>query len=308
MTVLLIGGTGLLGGAIAAELVRQNYPVRALVRTGKGAARLRGLGIELEVGDVRDARALRRAFRDQPTVMTTAQGNPLSRSNPMRQIDGSANQHMIVAARKAGVPRFVFVSALKADQGAATVPQLAYKFAAENVLQASGIPFTILRPSSFQETFDDGFAPFKRIIELAGVGLTMGSGRGRHSFVAVRDGARAAVLSLAHPEALGQIVPVGGPDDLSYREAYRQIAKITGRRVVVLPAPRIALKLGGLLATPVLPELGDFFAFFEFFDRHGYTCATPEWLVRALGRRRSFDEAVRDFYGVNQPGVGLSAA
>lgn len=299
MTVLLIGGTGLLGGEIAAELVRQGYPVRALVRSGKSAVRLRALGAELEAGDLRDTRALRRAFRDQPTVITTAQGNPLSRANPMRKIDGSANQQMIVAARKAGVPRFVFVSALKADQGAASVPQLAYKFAAENVLQASGIPYTILRPSSFQETFDNGFAPFKRIIEATRIGLTMGSGRGKHSFVAVRDVARAAVVSLAQPEALGQIVPIGGPDDLSYRDAYRRIARLTGRRVWVLPAPRLALKLGGLLALPALPELGDFFAFFEFFDRYGYTCVTPDWLVRALGRRRTFDEAVRDFYGAH---------
>lgn len=296
MQVLLIGGTGLLGGAIATELVARGHSVRALVRTGKHIGHLRTLGVALEAGDMRDARALRRALRNAPAVITTAQGNPLSRATPMRQIDGAATQQLVDLSRQAGVPRFVLVSALKADVGAAYVPQLAYKFAAEQVLQASGVPYTMLRPSSFQETFDDGFAPFKRIIERFGIGMTMGSGRGQHSFVAIHDVARAAVLALDHPAALNQIVPIGGPDDLSYRDAYRRIAAITGRRITIVPVPRPALTLGGVLGKPVLPELGDFFAFFRFFDRFGYTCTTPDWLVAALGSRRSFDAAVREMY------------
>lgn len=297
MTVMLIGGTGLLGGAIAEELAARGVPLRALVRSGKHAARLRALGAELVAGDMRDKRALQRALRDVRAVITTAQGNPLSRKLPMRLIDGEGNQRLIDVAREARIGHFVFVSALKADQGAAHVPQLAYKFAAEQVLQASGMQYTIVRPSSFQETFAGEFAPFKRLIDTAGIGLTLGSGRGQHSFVAVRDVARAVAFALELPEARNQIVPIGGPEDLSYRDAYRRIAQITGRRIRIVPIPRPALGLGGVLAWPMLPELGGFFDFFSFFDRAGYTCITPAWLAAALGPLRSFDAAVRAFYG-----------
>lgn len=296
MTVVLIGGTGMLGGAIAEELVARGEHVRALVRSGKRAARLRALGIDLEVGDMLDQRALRRALRDARAIITTAQGDPLRRKQPMRRIDGQGNQQLIGIAREMHVPQFVFVSALKADEGAAKVPQLAYKYAAEQVLQASGVGYTIIRPSSFQETFGDGFAPFKRMIETTGIGMTLGSGRGKHSFVAIRDVARATVLALHAPEAHNQIVPVGGPEDLSYREAFQRIAQITGRRIPVLPLPRPLIGLGGLLAKPILPELNGFFSFFAFFDKAGYTCTTPDWLVRALGHRRTFDEAIRSIY------------
>src|SRR5215212_4573586 len=237
MTVLLIGGTGMLGGAIAEELVARGERVRALVRSGKRVARLRGLGVELEVGDMLDLRALRRALRDAHAVVTTAQGNPLSRAQPMRRVDGQGNQQLIALACELHVPQFVFVSALKADAGAATVPQLAYKLAAECALRTSGMSYTIIRPSSFQETFGDGFAPFKRIIERAGIGMTMGSGRGWHSFVAISDVARAAVLALDHPAAREAIVPVGGPEDLSYRDAYARIAQVTGRRFITIAIP-----------------------------------------------------------------------
>jgi NADH dehydrogenase len=311
MTVLLIGGTGLLGGAIAEELIARGERVRALVRSGKRVARLRQLGAEFEVGDLRDQRALRRALRGVQAVITTAQGNPLSRKLPMRQIDGQATQQLIVLARQLNVPRFVFISALKADEGAPTVPQLAYKLAAERMLQTSGMEYTIIRPSSFQETFADAFAPFKRLIETAGIGMTIGSGRGRHSFVAIRDVARATVLALHAPEARNQIVPVGGPEDLSYREAYRRIASITGRRVTRLPIPRPLMTLAGALAFPALPELAGFFALFAFFDRAGYTCTTPEWLVRTLGQRQAFDDTMRAIYlpgasGERQPAPDTS--
>ncbi len=296
MTVLLIGGTGLLGGAIAVELAARGEPVRALVRSGRRTERLRGLGVELVAGDLLDARALRRALRDVRVVVTTAQGDPLSRRKPMRRIDGEGNQLLIATARELGIQHVVFVSALKADVGADCVPQLAYKYAAEQALRSSKIGYTIVRPSSFQETFGDVFAPFKKIVERAGVGMTLGSGRGRHSFVAIRDVARTVALALDRPAARDQIVPVGGPEDLSYREAYRRIAAITGCRITILPVPRSLLALGGRLAAPALPELRGFFAFFAFFDRAGYTCVTPEWLVQALGHRRTFDEGVREMY------------
>jgi uncharacterized protein YbjT (DUF2867 family) len=296
MTVLLLGGTGMLGGAIAQELIAHGERVRALVRSGKRVARLRALGVELEVGDMLDQRALRRALRDAHAVVTTAQGNPLNRKQPMRRVDGQGNQQLIAIAREFHVPHFVFISALKANEGAAMVPQLAYKLAAERALQASGMDYTIIRPSSFQETFGDGFAPFKRLIEAAGIGMTLGNGRSKHSFVSIQDVARAAALVLKAPEARNQMVPVGGPEDLSYREAYHRIAQIIGRRITIVPIPRPLLTLGGLLAKPVLPELSGFFSFFAFFDRAGYTCTTPDWLVDALGQRRTFYDAVRAMY------------
>ena len=79
------------------------------------------------------------------------------------------------------------------------------------------------------------------------------------------------------------IVPIGGPEDLSYRDAYARIAQVLGRRIRIVPIPRPLLSLGGVLAAPLLPDLRGFFAFFSFFDRAGYTCVTPDWLVQALG-------------------------
>ena len=296
MTILLIGGTGLLGGAIAEELAKRGEPVRALVRSGKRTARLRELGYQLEVGDLRDPRSLRRALAGVRAVITTAQGDPLQRRKPLEDVDGKGNLSLIELADAAGVEHTVFISALKADEGAPRVPQLAYKHSAEQALVASRMTYTILRPSSFQETFGADFAPFRRLIENHRLGLVLGSGQGAHSFVAVRDVARAAALALDRKEAHDALVPIGGPEDLTYPDAYGQIAKITGQPLQLLSIPTPLLSLGGLLAAPMLPDLRGFLRLFAFADASGYTAVTPTWLIDALGRRRSFGEAVQEMY------------
>jgi uncharacterized protein YbjT (DUF2867 family) len=296
MTVLLVGGTGRLGRLIAEQLVGRDEPLRALVRSGRKAKRLRELGFDLEVGDLYDPRSLRRALVGVRAVVTAAQGDPLRRRVAPARVDRQGNRNLIELARAAGVAQFVFISALKADEGAAAVPQLAYKHAAEGLLRASGMIYTILRPATLQETLGHRRAPLRRVVERFGVGLMPGGGRAAHSFVAAADVARAAALALDNPQAHGQVASIGGPDDLSYREAYARIARIAGRRITSLPLPSPLLSIAGLLAMPAWAELRGAFAWFAFLERAGGACATPAWLAEALGSRRTFDEGVRAMY------------
>jgi uncharacterized protein YbjT (DUF2867 family) len=155
--------------------------------------------------------------------------------------------------------------------------------------------YTILRPATLQETLGHRRAPLRRVVERFGVGLMPGGGRAAHSFVAAADVARAAALALDNPQAHGQVVSIGGPDDLSYREAYARIARIVGRRITALPLPSPLLSIAGLLAMPAWAELRGV-AWFAFLERAGGACATPAWLAEALGSRRTFDEGVRAMY------------
>jgi uncharacterized protein YbjT (DUF2867 family) len=306
MTVLLVGGTGRLGRAIAEELAARGEPVRALVRSGKRAAHLRALGIDLEVGDLLDKRSLPRSLDGVRAVVAAAQGGPLSRRAPSLWVDGQGNHNLILAARAAHIEHFVFISALKANEGAAAVSQLGYKYAAEGLLQSSGMTYTILRPASFQETFAPE-APLGRIIARFGIGVLPGGGHAPHSFIAAADVARAAALALGCSEAHNQLVSIGGPEELSYREAYQRIARIAGRRIRALPIPPPLPAAGGLLAAPFWPGLRDALAWSVFLERAGDTCATPAWLVEALGRQRAFDEGVRVMYNL-LPGTSIVTA
>ncbi|NOK62130.1 MAG: hypothetical protein GFH27_549321n117 [Chloroflexi bacterium AL-W] len=296
MTILLIGGTGLLGGAVAAELVKNGEPVRALVRSGKHIEYLRTLGVEFDVGDLCDPRSLRRALADIRVVVTTAQSDPFDRNTRIDHIDGKGNQNLIAAASEAGVEHFVFVSALKADVGSGDVMLLACKHAAELALKASGLRYSIIRPASFQEIFGNDLVPLKQYVQQFGVGLIPGNGKGFHSFVSIHDVARTVVLALQRSEAINTVIDVGGPDDLTYREAYTRIMQMTGQPRLILPLHSRLLAVGGTLSTPVFPNLRDLLDLFAFCDRVNYTCVSPTWLIDALGRRRSFDDGIREMY------------
>jgi uncharacterized protein YbjT (DUF2867 family) len=56
--VLVTGATGFTGSHLCQRLVRKGYSVRAIVRDQKQAAGLRGQGIEVFLGDLRDQRSL----------------------------------------------------------------------------------------------------------------------------------------------------------------------------------------------------------------------------------------------------------
>lgn len=76
-TVLLCGGTGRLGGAIARRLSARSVAFRALVRPTTDAGSLRALGAEIRIGDLTDRASLVRALDGVDVVVTTA--NAISR-------------------------------------------------------------------------------------------------------------------------------------------------------------------------------------------------------------------------------------
>ena len=93
--------------------------------------------------------------------------------------------------------------------------------------------------------------------------------------VAARVLDQLAGTAVEHELVPARGLPVGGPEDLSYRDAYARIARVTGRRVTVIGIPQLFLTIGGLLAAPLLPELRGFFAFFAFFGEIGRAPLCP---------------------------------
>ena len=72
--VLVVGGTGMLGGQVVTALLSRGKGVRALVRPGSDAARLQQAGAEIARGDMMDPASLLRAMEGADAVITTAAG------------------------------------------------------------------------------------------------------------------------------------------------------------------------------------------------------------------------------------------
>jgi dihydroflavonol-4-reductase len=114
MDVLLTGGTGIVGNAIASALAAAGRRVRALVRTPERGRALLPEGCEVVRGDVTDADSVRRAL-DGCAVVYHAAGLPeqwLPDPDRFRQVNVDGTRVVAEAALAAGVRRFVHVSTI----------------------------------------------------------------------------------------------------------------------------------------------------------------------------------------------------
>src|SRR5918994_1658107 len=152
--ILLVGGTGLLGSAIAERLATRGLPFRALVRPGTSPSRLEGLGAGIGPGDMRAPASLAAAMDGVETVITTA--NSISRvlggvsDLTIRDVDELGNANLVTAAEAAGVGRFVFMSFPEHILAGGT-PFGDAKRATEKRLQSSTVREVIVRPDMDQE-------------------------------------------------------------------------------------------------------------------------------------------------------------
>ncbi|MEV0416566.1 NAD-dependent epimerase/dehydratase family protein, partial [Streptomyces sp. NPDC050448] len=112
MKVLVTGASGFLGGHLADGALRQGHQVRALVRPGSDAVRLRSLpGVEVVTGDLADGGSLGRAAEGCEAVLHSAARvvDHGSRAQ-FEAANVTGTLRLLAAARSAGARRFVFVS------------------------------------------------------------------------------------------------------------------------------------------------------------------------------------------------------
>lgn len=257
---LVVGASGKLGGAVVRRLLRDGQPVRAMSR--RPDERLDGLkqeGVEVTAGDLRDPESLARACSGASRVIASAHSIIGRGAERSAVVDDTGHRSLIDAARAAGVRHFIYVSALGAS-ATHPAPFFRYKFAVEEYLRASGVPFTIVRPSAFAETHAYDLLG-KSIIEK-GKASILGSGTGRRNFVVVDDVARLICLVCDDPSALGQTIEIGGPpeNNLTNNEVAELFEKAAGRTAKVSHAPRGMLRFMSAAFKPFHPGLSQVMA------------------------------------------------
>jgi NADH dehydrogenase len=159
---------------------------------------------------------------------------------------------LIDAARAAGVNHFVYTSILGVMPGH-PIDFFVTKYRIEEYLKASGLSYTILRPSAFMEWHAHIFNG-KSILEKGKTSL-IGAGTKPRNFIAVRDVAQFAVQALLDPGLKGRTIEIGGTQNLTNNE----VAELYGRCAGVMPKvshmPATMAKLMSVAFKPFHPGL-----------------------------------------------------
>ena len=261
MSILVVGATGRLGGRIAADLLARGAPVRALVRRGSPEDALRAAGAEIAYGDLRDPASLAAACDGIETVLTTANTARRGGADTVDAVDLRGTMSLIDAAKAAPVRHFIYTSVLGADEHH-PAPFLAAKGRNNAHLQASGLRWTILAPNAFQEWWP---AVVVGAPALKGETVVIvGEGRRRHTFVAEADVAAFAVAAVDHPAAIDSVIPIGGPEALSWRDVVAIYERVLRRPVPVrFVAPGEEIPAVPPAVVPLLAAMDTFDSVFD---------------------------------------------
>lgn len=248
--VLVVGATGVLGREVVGLLRADGRAVRAMTRTPARASALAAAGAEVVAGDLVDQASLSRACAGVSAVVASAHGMIGRGRYRSEAVDDRGHRALIDVARASGVGHFVYVSALGASPDH-PVDFFRTKHAVEQYLRASGLVFTILRPSAFMEWHAHEF--IGKAILARGRTLVLGRGTRPRNFVAAGDVARFAVRALSDSALRGETIEIGAPGNYTDR----QVAALYGRAAGVEPrvrhVPPGVLRAAAALLSPVAP-------------------------------------------------------
>jgi uncharacterized protein YbjT (DUF2867 family) len=235
--ILVVGGTGDLGGRVVRLLRDQGHDVRCLVRAGSDDSALRAMGADVVVGDLTAPETLPGACEGVTTVVATATviGRVLAgaRRPSIREVDETGMAALVAAAESAGVERFVYMSFPGVEASKGTGLERA-KLATERRLAASAMRVVVVRADAFQEIH---LGPAARFDIAAGKVAVIGKGDSRRRWISTQDVAALLAVLASEPAPPG-MVTVGGPEAISKNEAVAIVESATGRRMKVQHMPR----------------------------------------------------------------------
>lgn len=196
--VLVLGGTGTTGRRLVAALQEAGHPVRAASR--RGPVRF-----------------------DWAAPDTWGPALAGARGLYLMAPDGVAVDPALVSLAVASGVRTIVLLSSAAVEEMGDVRLLD----AERAVQESGVDWTVLRPSWFDQVFDEG--PFRPAV-LAGR-LVLPVGDVRSAFVDAGDIGSAAAAALTAPGHAGRTYELRGPHALSFTEAVAVVSRASGRQV-----------------------------------------------------------------------------
>ena len=287
--MLVLGGTGTVGGQVVQALLARNDRVRVATRNPDKAGQF-GAKVEVKAGDLTKPETLGPAFEGIDGLFL------------LNAVSMTETQEGLVAlewAKRAGVKKLVYVSVHHVDD-APHIPHFGGKVAIEAAIRTSGIDYTILRPNNFYQNDDR----LKSVIvdyglypqPIGDIGLNR---------VDVRDIAEATAQAFAG-RAPNQTIALVGPDVLtgaSTAQVYSRHLKKTiaygGNDLDAWEKQMLAL----------LPPwmVFDFKMMYAHFQRHGLLATADEvkTLETLLGHTpRTFDAFVGEMFAPGPNGNG----
>jgi len=252
MKVSLIGGTGFVGRYIVEQLITAGHTPRLLVRAGSESKVHQPAHCETVIGDINDSSALQTCLQDADAVIYLIGILRESADVTFEAVQYQGVVDTIAAAQAASVKRFILMSANGVKVGG--TPYQDTKARAEEALKASGLDWTIFRPSVI---FGDPCGHMEFATQLkqelvlppipapqffAGLNIKQ-AGEFKMAPVQVEDVATAFTAALQQAAMSKQCYTLCGGSVVSWNDIIQKISIASGKgSKLALPAPTALIK------------------------------------------------------------------
>ena len=238
--VLITGGTGFIGSALVRRLTTAGGKVRILLHPSSKSPRLpKGIALETALCSLNDERGLLAAMKGVDTVYHFASAERENRLVDLNRVDVQGTDSVIRAASDAHVKRFIFSSQIGADKKS-LFPSLKAKALAEEIIQTSGLNYTIFRSSAifgpndhFTESIRTSLRSSKVIFPIPG------SSEITIQPLWIEDFLTCLSLAIGDEKMRRRIITVGGGEYFNFRQFVTIImdkAKIRRWLIPISPA------------------------------------------------------------------------
>jgi len=249
--IAVTGATGFVGREIVKQARAAGFPVRAIVREPNAAL---PEGVERFHGNVIYRPSLEDAFDGVKCVIHLVGIINERRENTFERVHVEATRNVIDAAKKAGVKRYLHMSALGTRANARSRYHQT-KWAGEELARQSGLAWTIFRPSVVYGPGDISINVLSKIVRRSPFVPVLGDGNSKIQPVAVENVAKSFVTAICYDDSIAKTYDLCGPVAFTWNEMYDKLLAFHGLRKpkfhLPLPVARVqAAVFEKLLAHP----------------------------------------------------------
>ncbi len=223
--IFITGATGFIGRSLTAVLTQQKQEFK------------------IYNGRINDPLTLREELAGVDIVIHLAGAEARGRDRLLRHVDLEGTERLIEECQRADIKHLIVVSRMNANPDLFQ-PLLKIKGDLERLVQKSGIPYTILRPSSLYGR-NDRF--FELIVGLAiwtwPIVLLPGWGHVSFQPLWVEDFIQCLILTLNRPDLIGKTITLAGEERIPYHELASQLLTVSGHKRIPLPLPMTLMRL-----------------------------------------------------------------
>jgi uncharacterized protein YbjT (DUF2867 family) len=246
VSIAVLGATGVVGRALVAALPAHEEVV-AVSRHGE---RIDGDSVRRERADVTEPDSIRRVLTgvDVLYYLVHSLGSP---DFAARDRQGAAT--VAREAERAGVSQIVYLGGLGDDRPDLS-PHLRSRLETASALCSGGVPVTTLHAAVVVGRGSAGFETVVALVDRLPAMIAPRWVSTPTQPIALTDVVRYLVAVARHPEAVGGSFDVGGPEVLTYRNMLERIARLRGRRPLIVEVPFLTPRLSSYwlhLVTPV---------------------------------------------------------